>query len=186
MYILPRNVLAKIATNKNVKLKMGYSMHSVYVDSTDSYEYQESTSDIIELVEGVGVRTLDHFGKVTVILEESRMFGAQFVMLNVLIADINSVFVENFYEALSLPLASKITIPVRFKNDRAHLFARDLTGIRVGMRLSHPRVVSAQLDDYNQTLTLTAGHSGECNVMLYLEDDPSIYDVFMVRVSSKL
>lgn len=184
MYILPRNVLAKIVTNKSVKLKMGYSMHSVFVNSTNSYEYQQSTGDIIELVDGIGIRTLDHFGKVTVILEESRMFGAQFVMLNVLIADISSVFVENFYEALSLPLASSISIPVRFKNDRAHLFARDLTGIRVGVRLSHPRVVQASLDEYNQTLTLVAGHSGECNVMLYLEDDPTIYDVFMVRVSS--
>ena len=53
-------------------------------------------------------------------------------MLNVLITDIASISAENFYEALNLPLASSIKIPLRFSNERAHLFARNLTGIGIG------------------------------------------------------
>lgn len=31
-----------------------------------------------------------------------------------------------------------------------------------------------------------AGNSGECNVKVFLTEDPSIYDVFQVKVSSLL
>jgi hypothetical protein len=43
------------------------------------------------LIEGVGIRSLDKYGKVTVILEENQSYGAQLVMLNVLITDIYSI-----------------------------------------------------------------------------------------------
>jgi len=46
--------------------------------------------------------------------------------------------------------------------------------------------VKAQLDEFNQTLSLTSLNSGECNVLIYLEDDPSIYDVFKIRVSTMI
>lgn len=49
---------------------MGYSMQSVLVNST-SYEYRETGAELIQMVEN-GVRTLDKYGKVTVILEESQ------------------------------------------------------------------------------------------------------------------
>lgn len=186
LYMVPRNIDAKISTNKNVKLRMGYSMQSVLVNSTNSYEYRQSNEDIIQLIEGVGIRTLDKYGKVTLILEESQQFGDQAAMLNVLITDIYAISANNFYDALSLPLGSTMQIPISFQNEHAHLFAKNLTGVRVGVRLSHPRVVSVTLDEHNETLSLAAGQSGECNVMIFLEDDPHIYDVFMVRVSSLL
>lgn len=145
LYMMPRNVVGKIVTNKNVKLKMGYSMQSVFVNSSNSYQYKEG-GDIIELIDNGGIRTLDKYGKVTVILEESQQAGDQVVMLNVLITDVYSLSAENFYEALSLPLASSINIPLRLQNERGHLFARNLTGISVGVQLSHPRVVTAEFD----------------------------------------
>lgn len=48
---------------------MGYSMQSVLINST-SYEYRETSNELIEMVDD-GIRTLDKYGKVTVILEES-------------------------------------------------------------------------------------------------------------------
>jgi hypothetical protein len=44
-------------------------------------------------------------------------------MLNILITDIYSMSAVNFYEALNLPLASTIYVPIRFVNEHAHLFA---------------------------------------------------------------
>lgn len=66
---MPRNVQAKISTNKNVKLRMGYSMQSVLINSNLEYREVES-NELIKMVDN-GIETLDKYGKVTVILEES-------------------------------------------------------------------------------------------------------------------
>ena len=50
--------------------------------------------------------------------------------------------------------------------------------------MSHPRVVTAQLDAYNSSLTIQSEGSGECNVVLYLVNNPAIFDVFRVRVAT--
>lgn len=185
LYMLPRNALSRISTNREAKLMMGYSMQSVFINTTRTYEYRQSTEPIIELLEG-GIRTLDKYGKVTVVMEENPSYSDQVVMLNILITDIYSLAAQNFYEALSLPLGSSIHIPIKFQNEHAHLFAKNIEGVRVGYKLSHPRVVQAQLDAFNSTLTLKSLNSGECNVIIYLEEDPSIYDVFRVRVATLL
>jgi len=54
----------------------------------------------------------------------------------------------------------------------------------VGIELSHPRVVTAQLDQFNSTLILQSEGSGECNVVLYLINNPAIFDVFRVKVAT--
>jgi hypothetical protein len=77
-------------------------------------------------------------------------------------------------------------IPLSFQNENAHVFAKNIEGIRINIKLSHPRVVKAQLDEFNQTLSLTSLNSGECNVLIYLEDDPTIYDIFKIRVSTMI
>jgi hypothetical protein len=75
-------------------------------------------------------------------------------------------------------------IPIKFQNDHAHSFAKNIEGIEVGIELSHPRVVSASLDQYNSTITMRAEGSGESNVVVYLVKHPHIFDVYRVRVSS--
>jgi hypothetical protein len=75
-------------------------------------------------------------------------------------------------------------VPIKFLNEHAHLFAKNIQGIAIGIELSHPVVVRAVLQDNNTTLRLEAGGSGECNVIVYLLNNPMIYDVFKVRVTS--
>lgn len=130
------------------------------------------------------IQTYDKYGKVTVIVEEGDTFSDQLVMLNVLISDIFSISTVDSYSALNLPLGSAIKLPIHFLNEHAHRFAKNVEGIKLGLILSHPRVVSAQLDQFNQTLTLTSQGSGECNVVVYLVDHPHIFDVIRVKVSS--
>ena len=77
-----------------------------------------------------------------------------------------------------------MNIPIKFQNEHGHLFANNIEGIEIGIELSHPRVVTASLDDLNSTIILKAEGSGESNVVLYLLKNPSVYDVFRVRVSS--
>lgn len=59
-----------------------------------------------------------------------------------------------------------------------------MEGLSVGVTLSHPRVVSVQMDYYNQTMTIVSEGSGDCNIVVYLEDHPHVFDVIRVRVSS--
>lgn len=148
LYMIPRNAQGKIVTNRKAKLKMGYSMQSVFMNTTNRYEQREATEPIIELLEG-GVRTNDKYGKVTVIMEESHSYGDQVAMLNILITDIYSLAAQNFYEALSLPIGSSMDLPIKFQNEHGHLFARDIQGIEVGLKLSNQRIVEAQLDPLN-------------------------------------
>jgi hypothetical protein len=184
LYLLPPHSLSKITTNKQSRLKLGYSMQSVYDSTTQQYEYQESKSPIISLVNNEAIRTYDKYGKVTVVVEESQAFSDQVVMLNILITDIYTLAAHNFNEALSLPLGSSVNIPLKFYNEHAHLFANNIEGVQVAVQLSHPRVVSASLDRYNSTLSLQAEGSGDCNVVLYLVSNPSIFDVLRVRVAT--
>ena len=65
----------------------------------------------------------------TVIVEENQAFSDQVVMLNILITDIYTIAAHNFNEALNLPLGSSISIPLKFYNEHAHLFANNIEGI---------------------------------------------------------
>lgn len=56
LYMIPRNAHGKITTNRKAKLRMGYSMQSVFMNTTNTYEQRETTEPIIDLVEG-GVKT---------------------------------------------------------------------------------------------------------------------------------
>ena len=141
MYLVPPHTLTKIETNKQTRLKLGYSQQSVFDYSTQQYKYQESTSPIIELVNDEAIRTFDKYGKVTLLVEEGGAFSDQIVMLNVKIADIYAIATMRSYDALSLPLGSSLTLPIHLQDDHAHLFAEKISGIGIGIYLSHPRVV---------------------------------------------
>ena len=92
-------------------------MQSIYDSSTQRFEYRESKTPIIELINNEAIRTLDKYGKVTVHIAEDQPHGDQVVMLNVLITDIYSLSAthkHNFYEALNLPLGSSLEMPIKF------------------------------------------------------------------------
>ncbi len=105
-------------------------------------------------------------------------------MLNVLITDIFTVTSKDVYQTLNFPLGSSMQIPLKFQNEHGHSFANNIEGIEVGIELSHPRVLSASLKEFNSSIILKAEGSGECNVVVYLLKQPQIYDIFKVRVQS--
>ena len=113
LYMIPRNSYGTLTTNKKSKVKMGYSIQSIFMNTTGTFQQVETKEPIIDLVEG-GIRTNDKYGKATVIMEEDHSYGDQVAMLNILITDIYSMAAQNFYEALSLPVGSSIEIPIKF------------------------------------------------------------------------
>lgn len=75
MYMMPPNTYSKIRTNKDLKLKLGFSQQSTYDYSSNSNLPQDAQAPIIELVNEEGIRTFDKHGKVTVIIEENQAFS---------------------------------------------------------------------------------------------------------------
>jgi hypothetical protein len=90
----------------------------------------------------------------------------------------------NSYDALNMPLGSVLKLPIHFQNEHANRFADSIEGPRVAYSLSHPKVVSVEVDSFGQTLTLNTQGQGDCIIVVYLESNPSIFDVVRVRVSS--
>ena len=114
-------------TNKQTRMRLGYSMQSAYNYDTKETEYKDSNEPIIKLINDNSIQTMDKYGKVTVIVEEKDF--PNLVMLNVLITDIYTLAANNFHEALSMPLGSSINIPIKFYNEHAHLFANNIEGV---------------------------------------------------------
>lgn len=75
MYLLPPNTLGFITTNFETKLRLGYSLVSVYDHSTNSTKNEETKNPIVKIVDNKAVKTNDKYGKVTVIVEQG---GNQF------------------------------------------------------------------------------------------------------------
>jgi len=50
MFLLPPNSVGHIKANLETKLRLGYSVVSVYDRSTDTYRAEEPTSPIVRLV----------------------------------------------------------------------------------------------------------------------------------------
>lgn len=75
MFLLPPNSLGYIKANTETRLKLGYSIVSVYDGSTDTYHTEQAQSPIVQLVNDKAIRTFEKYGKVTVIVEESQSFS---------------------------------------------------------------------------------------------------------------
>ena len=179
----PKTMSRIITTGGRGKLAIGQSRE--VIQNGDQIEYRDAP--ILELVDDQVIRTLDKPGRVTLIVQEANQaFGDQLAMLNVQVTDIFSLSVEHFYETVNVPIGqnSKILVPIKFQNEHAHLFAHKVEGIEVDFQLSHPQVISAELDEFNSTLILKPKSAGECNVLVYLRNDPKVFDIFKVNVAT--
>ena len=75
---------------------------------------------MIQLVNNEGIRTLDRYGKVTVIIEDT--VSHQVAMLNLFISDIYNIATKEAYSTLSFPLGSTMHVPIKLQNEYAHQF----------------------------------------------------------------
>lgn len=149
MYLVPPNTQTRIETNKQTRLRLGYSQQSVFDYTTRQYKYEEATSPMIQLINDEAIRTFDKYGKVTLLVEEGGAFSDQMVMLNIKITDIYTLSAMRSYDALILPLGSSLSLPIHLQDEHGHKFAEKISGVGIGIYLSHPRVVHVSMDQYN-------------------------------------
>lgn len=55
MYLIPPNSIGHISTNIDTKLKLGYSVVSVYDHSTHSYRSEDSTTPLVKLIDNKAI-----------------------------------------------------------------------------------------------------------------------------------
>lgn len=70
MFLLPPNSIGHIKANINTKLKLGYSIVSVFDRSTNTVRSEEASSPLVKLVDNKAIQTFEKYGKVTVIVEQ--------------------------------------------------------------------------------------------------------------------
>jgi hypothetical protein len=188
VYMLPAHSSTQIQTSRKSKLNIFQSQERVLAPSEEDglpQQVMRTTQEaMVELGQDNMISTLGRYGQVTLILQEDQNYGNQQVMLNLLIADIFSLSIETFNEAVSLPVDSQTTLPIKFLNAQGQLFSRNIQRLGVQVQLSHPQVLSAELDQFNQSLTLTPRAKGDCLVKVFLSKQPSVFDSFKVRVAS--
>lgn len=131
------------------------------------------------------IETLDKSGRVTLHIKESdKSWGDQVAMLNVMVTEIFALSLEHFQDQINVPIGqhSEIVIPINYMNEHAHLFAKNLEGVELDVELSHPQVVSAEVDYYSEKITLRPKRDGECIIVVRLRKDPEIFDMFKIVV----
>lgn len=55
LYLMPPNAFSKIDINKKTKLRLGYSMQSVYDYSSNKYHYVDTQTPLIQLIDNEAI-----------------------------------------------------------------------------------------------------------------------------------
>ena len=108
----------------------------------------------------------------------------QISYVNIRVVDIYSILVENSYKTNMMPLGSEIKLKVDLQNENGFLFPQPLEGVNLVAVSTNLGVVSLGFDDSQSNIIITALSAGSTYVILYLESNPAVYDIFRVEVGS--
>lgn len=117
------------------------------------------------------------------VLISDRFDTDQFSYLNLRVADIFSIFIE---QASMVPLGSTTALQIHLQNENGFLFPQPLEGVRLAAMSTHLGVVSLAFDEFHSRLLITANSSGFAFVIVYLESNPAVFDILRLEVGSML
>ena len=138
------------------------------------------------------VRVGDQRGSATIIVEEGVHLDKLRTAYYVEVASIHSLILEHGTQLVTMPLGSDVELKVVLQDKHGRSFAHskklpnrlELEGVGISVELSHPRVLQADLDYYNSTLTVRALSLGVCNIHIYMTDQQYVFDLIKVHVTS--
>lgn len=108
----------------------------------------------------------------------------QLSYVNIRVIDVYSILVENSHKAELLPVGGEVTLKVYLQNENGFLFPQPLEGVTLVALPTSLGVVSAKFDQQQSRLTVTANSMGSTYVVVYLDSNPAVYDIFRVEVGS--
>jgi len=175
-YLLPPRASHRLPANKENNMKLSYQQLSC---ANNARQY-----NILTLSEENLVKTYDHYGSATVMVEESSMLDQMRSAYYIEVTPIHSIAIEKSIDIISVPLGADVTLKVVYQDKFGRSFADPTEGIDAMIDLSHPRVVRADLDYYNSTLTVRALSLGSSNIHIFFPGREDIFDLVRVHVTS--
>lgn len=168
--ILPPNSFYKITTT--------LPHHSL-----DFRLMHSSTPGNIQVSPRGGIRVGNNRGEGVVVINDNTN-PDQVSYVNVRVIDIYSILVENSYKTNMMPLGSEIKLKVNLQNENGFLFPQPLEGVHLVAVSTNLGVVSVGFDDTQSNIIISAQSAGSTYIILYLESNPTVYDIFRVEVGS--
>ncbi len=136
------------------------------------------------LVEDNVVKTADHYGEATIVVEESTVVDPLRSAYYVEVAPIHSLAIEHGTQIIAMPLGADVVLKLVYQDKFGRSFAPGIEGIEASIDVSHPRVLRADLDYYNSTLTVRALELGSSNIHIFLTGKEYVFDLIRVHVTS--
>ena len=106
--------------------------------------------------------------------------------VNVRVVEVYSILVENSYKAEMVPVGSEVTFTVDLQNENGFLYPQPLEGAGLVAVSTHGGVVEVRFDQYFSKITVVGVSKGQTYVIVYLESNPSVYDIFRVDVGCSI
>ena len=130
-----------------------------------------------------GIRVGDQKGEGVVVISD-RNNPDQISYVNVRIVDVYSILVENSYKADIVPVGAEISLKIDLQNENGFLFPQPLEGVNLVAVSTNLGIVSISFDENQSHIKITGKTTGSTFVILYLESNPFVYDIFRVEVGS--
>lgn len=130
-----------------------------------------------------GIRVAEQKGEGVVVISD-RNNPDQISYVNIRVVDVYSIFVENSYKAEMVPVGAEVSLKVNLQNENGFLFPQPLEGVQLVAVSTNLGIVGIGFDDSQSTIRITGKASGSTFVILYLESNPFVYDIFRVEVGS--
>lgn len=89
---------------------------------------------------------------------------------------------------MSLPVDADANLQVHLQDNIGRSFPSpsELNNLKLGIRVTNQHAIDGNLVERNSIVKIRAKSAGVSLVMVYLEDAPEIYDIFMVMVGSMI
>lgn len=85
---------------------------------------------------------------------------------------------------MKMPLEATSQLTIIYQNVLGKLFPSNQRSQRLTLKLSNPKVLSYQISEDNSILSLRARSLGSTLCKLYSQENPMIFDIFLVTVES--
>eukprot|EP01022_Parablepharisma_sp_SALTPOND_P034856 TRINITY_DN932_c0_g1_i1.p1 TRINITY_DN932_c0_g1~~TRINITY_DN932_c0_g1_i1.p1 ORF type:complete len:2036 (-),score=158.71 TRINITY_DN932_c0_g1_i1:14-6121(-) len=174
-YLLPPRCTHRFPPNKENNMKLTY--HQLCTSTSRQHP-------VLSLSEENLVKTSDHYGSATIVVEESSLVDPLRSAYYVEVAPIHSAVIEKGIDIIAMPLGADVVLKVVYQDKFGRSFADAVEGIDAQIDISHPRVLRADLDYYNGTLTVRALSLGTSNIHIFMPGRERTFDLVKVHVTS--
>ena len=180
MYLIPFNIEHELHTNKDYE--QSYSIIRQY----DIHDVNNQNAKIISLTDSGRVKSYNREGvayvSITQLNNKENINNKVPVTLPIFVSNFHNIFIEKTHTIIDMEVSQELILKVILQHYYGLLFAEKFEGISLRVVVSHPKIATVELSDFNSKLRIKAQSIGETNVILLEPISRKIYDVFKINV----